>query len=146
VAPARRTGGVTLLELLVVLAIVGVLAGVAYPGYRQYLVRAHRMEAIEALLALAAAQERFHLQHGRYAEGFEPDVAPGLAVAPTTSGGRYRLRLAVPAPGHFVGSASPRRGSGQEGDDRCGTFWLDDAGRRGATDASGQDSTEQCWR
>jgi type IV pilus assembly protein PilE len=137
---------VTLLELLVVMAIVGVLAGVAYPGYRQYLVRAHRVEAIEALLTLAAAQERFHLQHGRYAEGFEPDVTPGLAVAPTTPGGRYWLRLVVATPGHFVARAAPRRGWGQEGDERCGEFWLDDAGRRGATDAAGNDSTAQCWR
>jgi type IV pilus assembly protein PilE len=137
---------VTLLELLVVMTLIGVLAGLAYPGYRQYLLRAHRMEAIAALLALAAAQERFHLQHGRYAEGFEPEVTPGLAVMPTTPGGRYRLRLGIGMPGHFVARAAPRRGSGQEGDERCGEFWLDDAGRRGAIDATGADSTAQCWR
>jgi type IV pilus assembly protein PilE len=145
-APAGRGRGVTLLELLVVLALVGVLAALAYPSYRGYLVRAHRMEAIEALLTVAAAQERFHLQHGRYADGFEPEVVPGLALAPVTSGGRYALRLEGAPPGGFAALASPREGFGQERDARCSQLALDGTGRRWAVDGAGRDSTTDCWR
>ena len=145
-APAGRGRGVTLLELLVVLALVGVLAALAYPSYRGYLVRAYRMEAIEALLTVAAAQERFHLRYGRYAGGFEPEVIPGLALAPVTAGGRYALRLEEDPPGGFAALASPRAGSGQERDARCSQFALDGAGRRWAADSAGRDSTIDCWR
>ena len=107
-APARRRRGVTLLELLVALALAGILAGLAYPTYRGHLVRAHRIEAIEALLAIAAAQERFHFQHGRYAQGFEPDVTPGLPLPTVTRGSRYRLHISADAPARY-GPRSPRR-------------------------------------
>jgi type IV pilus assembly protein PilE len=137
---------VTLLELLVTLALVGVLAGLAYPSYRAHLLRAHRIEAIEALLAIAAAQERFHLQHGRYADGFEPEVTPGLAVPPLTTGGRYQVRISSPAPAQYAARAAPHPGSGQDQDRRCSEFGLDDSGRRWAADSLGQDSTEACWR
>lgn len=138
--------GVTLLELLVVLALVGLLAAMAYPSYRGSLLRAHRTEAVESLLTLAAAQERFNLQHGHYAGGFEPEVAPGLVLAPLSAGGRYELVIAEGMPGHYSARASPRRGSGQENDERCREFGLDATGRRWATDAGGRDSTGQCWR
>jgi type IV pilus assembly protein PilE len=137
---------VTLLELLVVLALVGVLAGLAYPSYRGHLVRAHRTEAIEGLLTVAAAQERFHLQHGRYADGFEPEVVPGLALQPDTPGRRYRLRLEEVLPGGFAAFAVPSEGSGQQQDARCSQFRLDSAGRRWAADRSGRESTTHCWR
>ena len=145
-AAAGRGRGVTLLELLAVLALVAVLAALAYPSYRGHLLRAYRMEAIEALLTVAAAQERFHLQYGRYADGFEPEVVPGLALDPVTTGGRYTLRLQEDPPGVFAALASPREGSGQEGDARCSQFALDGAGRRWALDGAGRDSTIDCWR
>lgn len=145
-APARHRRGVTLLELLVTLALVGLLAGLAYPSYRGHLVRAHRIEAIEALLAIAAAQERFHLQHGHYAEGFEPTVTPGLPLPPVTGGARYELRVSTAPPSRYAARASPRPGSGQDQDGRCREFGLDDSGRRWAADSLGQDSTEACWR
>lgn len=145
-APAGRGAGVTLLEMLVVLALVGVLATWAYPSYRAHLLRAHRFEAIEALLAVAAAQERHHLGHGRYAAGLEPEVSPGLDMAPVTTGGRYRLLVSASEPDGFVARAQVQQGSGQDGDARCSEFGLDEAGRRWASDRAGGDSTRHCWR
>lgn len=145
-APARRGRGVTLLELLVTLALVGLLATLAYPSYRGFLVRAHRIEAVESLLAVAAAQERFHLQHGRYAAGFEPEVIPGIVVPAVTHGARYQLRLSTPDPARFAARALPRAGSGQEHDGRCSELGLDDSGRRWAMDRLGRDTTGTCWR
>lgn len=144
-APARRGRGVTLLELLVVLALAGILAGIAYPSYRAQLLRAQRLEAVEALLAAAAAQERFQLAHGRYADRLAAEGEDGLPMPRLTNGGHYGLELVVPGPADFLVRAVPRAGSGQEDDRRCQELWIRADGRRGATDRDGRDSSRYCW-
>jgi type IV pilus assembly protein PilE len=136
---------VTLLELLVTLALVGVLGGIAYPSYRQQVLRAHRLDAIEALLAVAAAQERFHIAHGRYAERFAAGSEPGLRLPPVTAGGRYELSVSVPEPESFIAAARPRHGSGQEADERCSELSIRADGARRALDRRGVDTTDACW-
>jgi type IV pilus assembly protein PilE len=137
---------VTLLELLLVLVLVGILAGIAYPSYRAQVVRSRRLEAIEALLTAAAAQERFYLDRGRYADQFVTGGDDdGLLLPSVTAGGRYQLTLQAPAPSDYVLRARPRAGSGQEDDARCSEFWVRADGRRGAVDRGGGDSTAACW-
>ena len=70
----QRATGLTLIELVVVVAIVALLGAIAVPGYRTHLLRVHRVEAKAALLGLAAAQEKFYLQHHRYAADAELDT------------------------------------------------------------------------
>jgi type IV pilus assembly protein PilE len=46
--PARllkKMRGVTLVELMVVIAVIGTLAAIAIPSYRRYLIRSQRSEA-----------------------------------------------------------------------------------------------------
>ena len=87
-APARSElmRGMTLVELLVAWwSLVAVLAAlVAIPSYRSHVLRTHRVEARTALLALAAAQEKFFLQHNTLrhaggAVGRHPRTASALA-------------------------------------------------------------------
>jgi len=147
-ATARRATGLTLVELLVALAVAALLASIAYPSYRAHLLRARRTEAIEALLATAAAQERFMLNHGRYAEDFAVGTGglePGLPMEPETRGGRYRLALAVSGDGGFRAMARPLPGRGQDQDEACAEFHIAADGARWARAADGRDSTRECW-
>src|SRR5438270_6575573 len=52
----RRAAGVTLIELLIVVAVVGILAALAYPSYTAYRVRANRAAAQSFLVDLANRQ------------------------------------------------------------------------------------------
>lgn len=145
-----RERGVTLLELLVALLVAATLASLALPGYRAQVLRAHRFEAMEALLALAAAQERFHLSRGRYAAWLADDAErgdePALALTVATPGGRYALAIADAGADAFRAVARPRPGRGQDRDARCAEFWIEASGRRSARDAAGGDTTQECWR
>ncbi|MES2300062.1 MAG: type IV pilin protein [Pseudomonadota bacterium] len=94
---AERQRGVTLLELLVVLAIVGLLAAFAYPSYMRYAIRARRAEAQAALQLAMQQQEAFYLRNNRYiafsADAPEPQARRfpwwSGATAPTSA---YELR------------------------------------------------------
>jgi type IV pilus assembly protein PilE len=140
---------VTLLELLVALVVAAMLAALSLPTYRAQLLRAHRFEAVEALLAVASAQERFHLAHGRYAAlfaGATVDEEPALPLPSTTPGGRYRLELRETGVDRYRALALPVAGRGQDADARCAAFEIEANGRRSARDARGLDSTGECWR
>jgi type IV pilus assembly protein PilE len=145
-APPRKSGGLTLIEIMVALLIAATLAVIAVPGFRAQLLRAHRLEAMEALLTLAAAQERFHLDHGRYAAALAPTDGPGLALAATSATARYRLSIREADAVTYTALAQPAAGRGQEADARCSEFEITASGRRGARDAAGRDSSAECWR
>lgn len=136
------------MELLVALVVAATLAAIALPTYRAQVLRAHRFEAMAALLTAAAAQERFHLVHGRYATRLagEGDGEPALTVAPVTPGGRYRLELRDAGTDRYRALAQPVSGRGQEQDARCAVFEIEADGRRSARNAAGADSTAECWR
>jgi len=136
--------GFALIELMVVLAITAVLAALAVPAYHSHVLRAHRVEAKSALLGLAAAQERFYLQHLRYATQFELGMAPpdGLGIATATAEGRYRLAIEAADASTFTASAAA---AGAQRDDlRCRVFAIDAHGTRSASDAAG-DPASHCW-
>lgn len=144
-----RSGGITLVELLVVLVAVGILAGIAVPGFRSYLLRANRSEARAALLALATAQEKYYLQCQRYASGLDPAQdsdceAQRLRFLVATERGYYRLAVASADETAWVATATPA-GPPQDADTRCRVLRLDGAGRRSALDAADADSSIECW-
>ena len=62
--------GMTLLELMIVVAIVGILAAVAIPAYNGYVTRSRRADAFTALETVRAAQEMFRAEQGEYANAW----------------------------------------------------------------------------
>lgn len=77
--------GITLIELLIVIAIVGILAAVAIPIYTGYTQRARRADAKTALEQVRAAQEMWRAERGSYADG-DGDAAQARAILQNTMG------------------------------------------------------------
>ena len=146
-ARTRPRRGFSLIELMVAVGIAAVLAAAAIPSWRAHVRRVHRTEAIRALLALAAAQERHHLRHGRYASalgGADDAAAERLPIATTTEGGHYRL--AIEAGDELTFTARATASGAQSEDTQCAVLLIDVTGQRRAEDVAGRRSDSRCWR
>jgi len=103
--PIRSDKGITLIELLAVIAIVGILAGIAIPLYTGYMQRARRADAKTSLEQLRAAQEMWRAEKGQY--------SISLATLQTTMGapadivGDYTITLNSATATTFLGTATP---------------------------------------
>lgn len=139
-----RVRGVTMIEMLVVLVVVGVLAAIALPAYRQHMVRVNRTEATTLLHEIAAAEERYYLQQGRYTASINAGSPAGLGLGSPMLARHYAFDVALAADAQsFIANATPIRGRGQDSDEDCLAFSLDHRGRRGV---SGSRDTAHCWR
>lgn len=130
----RRAAGMTLVEIIMVVALLAVLLSIAMPSYRGYLERGHRVEAIRMLLTAAACQERHRARNG----AFDTTRCAG------NSGQEfYRLIIAPqeqPSSNVFVLIAEPLE---RQQHDICGSFSLDQSGTRGISGP--QDRLQKCW-
>lgn len=103
--------GMTLVDLIVVLAILGVVASMALPSYQAQIAKSRRADAIAALTHLQAAQEQFRAHHGSYA------LAMGAlrGVAPVSPNGQYDIALVAAHGGGFIARALPREAGQRDG-------------------------------
>lgn len=134
-----KTGGHTLLEVLVALAICAALAAFGAAGWQGLARSQRRAEARSALLMLMQQQERHFSRHGRY-HAFD-GAAPGSfkwhsGASPADSA--YRLS-ATACGGESLARcvsvvASPGGTGARAGhvDPECGVLRLDSRGRRQA--------------
>ena len=122
----RNRRGLTLIELMIVIAVVGILAALALPSYFDSVRKGRRSEAIAALAQVQQAQERWRANRSSYAVSLTaaPSATPpGLGMSSaTTSGGLYTLAVdAADATGYTL-SATAATGTSQANDTNCTTM------------------------
>ena len=129
--------GITLLELMIVVAIISLLAAVTYPSYTQYVLRGNRSEGRAALLDTAAKLERFYSDNNRFATA--DDTFPALPnFSTTTETDKYTLSITTSgAYQTYTLTATPAFT-----DLECANLTYTQAGARGI---SGTGTADDCW-
>lgn len=136
----RTQSGVTLLELMIVVAVVGILAAIAYPSYREQVRRSNRTEAKVALEERAQAFEKCFTRTMAY----DNPACDNAAAAANTPNGRYSVAAiaASRTATTFTLQATPL--GGQATDLECLNFTLNETGVR-AVSGSASVTPERCW-
>ncbi len=137
-----KSGGFTLIELMITLAIIGILTGIALPSYNEYVNRSHRANARNTLLQAAQWMERAATARGTYPlSTTTPSEIPTGILA--VEGARYTVVVASTASTYTI-TATRATGTGQA-TDKCGNFVLTQTGARTATSKTGGMSDADCW-
>ncbi len=137
-----RSGGFTLIEVMIVVAILGILATIAVPSYNEYIRRGARADARTALLENAQFLERnFTLATSYSKDSVGADIVLPVANSPRTGTALYVIVANPLTPTTYTLSATPVVGRRMDGD-ACGSLTLTHLGQRGAT---GTLSAADCW-
>lgn len=128
-----RARGMTLIELLIVVAVMGILLATAIPSYRSYTLRVHRTEAIRMLLQASMCQEKLIASRGNYDTNL---------CRPVSDQKRYQLSYNTPnSQGlSYLAMATPL---GAQIADPCGSLILDQSGVRSIS--ASNISSVKCW-
>lgn len=133
----RRSAGITLLELMIVVVIVGILAAVAYPSYQNQVRETRRADGKSALLNTAQALERCYTRFAAY-----NNAGCGVAFPIVSTEGYYSITaVGGVTAAAFTLAAAPQ--GAQTSDTECGTLRLTSSGIQGSqgVDADAND----CW-
>lgn len=156
----RRVLGVTLIELMVVIAILALLALIGYPQYNQLLLKGRRADARMGIMQIVGAQERERRLYGGFSEPSIP--LPGVIAndgAPVPDANsdfnnvmrqvnrehaaEYIFTVAATNTAYTI-TATPI--GGQADDTECFSFSIDQLGRSAAENDGGGDATDLCWK
>lgn len=144
----NRQRGVTLLELMIVVAIITLIASFAYPSYMRYIVTTKRTAATSALLQIADRQQQFFMDNKTYTPsltnlGFATNPLwvsdDGKSVPAGDADAVYVLAVVNPTPTNYIAIAAPLAGQLKDDTD-CGTLTLNQAGTRNALGGG-----DDCW-
>lgn len=151
-----KSGGFTLIELMIVVAVIGILGAIAYPTYQDSVRKSRRADARSTLLQAAQWMERYYTVSNRYDQDRSPTP---VSVTSTTPGANsfpnsgltnspngaatpaYSITLSNVSQTGYQLNAAP---TGPQSGDKCGTLTLTNTGVRGVT--GGSLTVAECWR
>jgi type IV pilus assembly protein PilE len=140
--------GVTLIELMLVVAIVAAIFTFAFPSYERYIVRAERAVGQNVLMQVADRQQQFFMDNKRFAAnltnlGFtanpfiiDDDGASTVAGDPDAV---YSVALSNVTATTWTATATPLNGQLSR-DTSCGNLTINQAGAKGKSGAG-----DNCW-
>ncbi|MGY6039530.1 type IV pilin protein [Aeromonas sp. AE23HZ002T15] len=124
-----KQSGITLLELMIVVAVVAILAAIAYPSFTDGLQKSRRAEAIKGLLTMQLKQEEYRITNSEYSKnkadlGNPPsDYYSFDVVSASTNTVTYKL-------------IAQAKGA-QSGDTGCANMYIDKADQK---------TPAECWK
>jgi type IV pilus assembly protein PilE len=134
----KKNRGMTLVELLIVVAIVAILSSAALPSWNSQVQKARRADARNTLMLVQVEQEKYRADSGSYASSMS---ALGLSTYNSTSRDYYNISIVSSSETAFVASATPNTNGGQN-NDLCGTFAVDQSG---PNQSGVYASISDCW-
>ena len=145
----KHSRGVTLLELMIVVAIIGIIMAFALPSYRDYTVRAHRVDAKTMLTRISAAQEKFYLVNNEYCANADMDelMPDGLGIDHYSNEGYYNVTIDDGAFDSAVGYSivATAVGGQLDGDAGCKVLSINHRGVRFGGPSNGGTDDPHCW-
>jgi len=144
----KQQSGVTLMELLIVVAIIAIISAAAYPSYTRFVVRAKRAIGTSSLLQVADRQQQFFMDNKRYATtltslGYASDtIMIGEEGQVVTVGDDKRIYEVEISASNFVTyelTATPQLNQADK-DSSCGNLTLTHTGEKGQSGTG-----DNCW-
>jgi len=127
--------GMTLIELLIVVAIVGILAAIAGPAWNDQVIKSRRADARNTLLPAQIEQEQYRANNLTYATSMS---AMGMGSFDSTTRDYYRVEVVSADATGFLITATPN--GNQANDSTCNVF----AVRQTGPEHSGY-AALSCW-
>jgi len=128
--------GFTLIEIMITVAAVAILAAIALPSYTQYVQRGNRAQAMAALLKYGNWMQ----QQYTISNSYQPGGAALALPADADAGTRYVFSISASTASSYTLQAVP------VANDKCGTFRLDNTGKRDTKDGKAPAAAAtDCW-
>lgn len=117
----KRQRGVTLVELMTVVAVIAILASLGYPMYLEQQMKGRRTDGKAMLHNVIQQLERYYTENNTFTDDLEE---LGFPADPATSEhGSYTVTLAVGATGNIATSVTATA-TPVAPDEKCGTLTL----------------------
>jgi type IV pilus assembly protein PilE len=116
-----KSGGFTLIELMITVVVVAILAAIAYPSFTAQVRQSRRSDAIEAISRVQQAQERWRANNATYGTLTNLGLTLNCASSAGTlsSSGYYCLTVSGASGSGYTLTAAAVSGTSQASDTNC---------------------------
>ena len=116
----KKQIGITLIELMIVVAVIGLLGSIAYPSYQEHVRKTNRGDAKANLLELSQFMERYYSEVGNYTGAALPFI-----TSPRQGKVKYNITSIIATTTYSL-TATPV--GGQAGDTQCAVLGINSVG------------------